>query len=110
MAYDEGLAQRIREIMDETEQPYKEKQMFGGMSFMLGGNVACGVIGEELCVRVGADGNDAALALPNARPFNFTGKPMAGWIYVAPEGLGEERDLRAWVKRGVDFAKSLPPK
>ena len=110
MAYDEGLAKRIREIMDETEQPYTEKQMFGGMSFMLGGNVACGVIGEELCVRVGADGNDAALALPHARPFNFTGKPMAGWIYVAPEGLGKQRELKAWVKRGVEFAKSLPPK
>lgn len=110
MAYDEGLAQRIREIMDATELSCEEKKMFGGMSFMLGGNVACGVIADDMCVRVGPDGNEAALALPHARPFDFTGKPMAGWIYVSPQGLGEEGEVKAWVKRGVDFAKSLPPK
>ena len=87
MAFDEGLAERIREIMDAAEQAYEEKNMFGGMSFMLGGNVACGVIGDNICVRVGAEGNDEALAQPHARAFDFTGKPMAGWIYVSPDGL-----------------------
>jgi len=110
MAFDEGLAERIREIMEATDQPFEEKNMFGGMSFMLGGNVACGVIGEDMCVRVGKDGNEEALAQPFARPFDFTGKAMAGWIYVSPEGLGEKDVLTAWVKRGVDFAKSLPAK
>ena len=110
MVFDEGLALRIREIMNDTGQPYEEKNMFGGKSFMLGGNVACGVIGENMCVRVGPEGNEEALTQPFARPFDFTGKAMSGWIYVSPDGLAEKDELSAWVKRGVDFASSLPAK
>ncbi len=77
---------------------------------MVNGNMACGVIGEQICVRVGAEGNDEALAMPGARPFDFTGRPMKGWVYVAPEGFATKRALQGWVKRGVDFAASLPPK
>lgn len=109
MAYDEGLAYRIRELVD-GQPGLVEKKMFGGLSFMVQGNMACGVIKEDLVVRVGPESDEAALALPHARPFDFTGKPMAGWIMVAPEGYESDDDLKDWVQRGVDFARSLPPK
>jgi len=110
MAFDEGLAHRIREIMEQGSHNFDEKNMFGGMSFMIGGNVACGVIGDRMVVRVGSEGNAEALAQPFAKAFDFTGKPMSGWIYVAPEGLSEDDILNQWVNRGVNFASSLPPK
>jgi TfoX/Sxy family transcriptional regulator of competence genes len=84
--------------------------MFGGLCFMVGGNMSCGVIGNELVVRVGKDAHDAALARPRARVMDFTGRPMAGWIYVVAEGVESEPVLVEWVERGIEFAKSLPPK
>lgn len=109
MAFDEGLAQRIRELIEE--QPgFSEKRMFGGVGFMLRGNMACGVNKEDLIVRVGPDHYDEALAQPSARPFDFTGRPMKGWVTVAPDGYESDRDLESWVRQGVDFALSLPPK
>lgn len=109
MAYDEGLAQRVRETLGER-QDIEEKKMFGGLSFMLSGNLACGIIGEELIVRVGPDNDMDALAKPHARPFDFTGKPMKGWVTVAQEGLESDEALEGWVEQGVAFASSLPPK
>jgi TfoX/Sxy family transcriptional regulator of competence genes len=109
MAYDEGLAQRIRELLPGDES-LVEKKMFGGVGFMLQGNMACGVNKDDLIVRVGPDGYDEAVVRPNARPFDFTGKPMKGWIMVGPEGYESDEDLQVWVEQGIVFALSLPPK
>ncbi len=109
MAYDEGLAQRIRELLP-VEESLVEKKMFGGVGFMLHGNMACGVNKDDLIVRVGLAGYDQALVRSNARPFDFTGKPMKGWIMVGPEGYESDEDLQVWVEQGIEFALSLPPK
>jgi TfoX/Sxy family transcriptional regulator of competence genes len=109
MAYDEGLATRVREVLGD--QPgVAEKKMFGGLAFLVGGNMACGVRGDDLMVRVAADQADAALEEPGARPFAMTGRPMKGWLLVAADGHAEDDDLRRWVGRGVAYAGSLPPK
>lgn len=109
MAYDEGLAHRLRAIL--ADRPgITEKKMFGGLSFLLNGNLACGVIGEELIIRVGQDGHADAMAEPHVRVFDFSGKPMAGWVVVTPPGFEEDADLQAWVERGVGFAGTLPTK
>ena len=84
--------------------------MFGGISFMLGGNMCCGVMGNDLVVRVGPERHEEALAKPHARPMDFTGRPLRGLVYVGPVAHQADDTLREWVKRGVDFAESLPPK
>ncbi len=109
MAYDEGAAQRLREALGD-EHGVVEKKMFGGIAFMLHGNMCCGVVGEELMVRVGPDAHDAALAEPHARPMDFTGRPMRGMVYVGVPGFESDEDLEAWVARGTSFALSLPKK
>jgi hypothetical protein len=110
MAYDEHLAHRIRELLGD-EDGLTEKAMFGGLAFMLHGNLAVGISnGGELMVRVGPDATDAALARPHTRVLDMTGRPMKGWILVAPEGVATKRQLASWVKRGVEFARALPPK
>ena len=109
MAYDEGLAERVREVL--ADRPgIVEKKMFGGLSFMLQGNMSCGVLDEDLLVRVGPEAHEAALALPHARPMEFTGRSMKGMVFVGPEGLESDEELSDWVGRGVDFALSLPAK
>jgi TfoX/Sxy family transcriptional regulator of competence genes len=109
MAYDEGLAERIREVLGELPG-LVEKKMFGGVGFMLRGNMACGVNGSDLIVRVGPEGYEAALGRPYAGVFDMTGRPMTGWVTVAPEGYEDDAALTGWVKQGVDYALSLPPK
>ncbi|HKJ24126.1 MAG TPA: TfoX/Sxy family protein [Myxococcota bacterium] len=109
MAYDEGLAQRIREALEERED-VSEKKMFGGLAFLLGGNMSVGIVGDELMVRVGPDAWASALAQPHAREMDFTGRAMKGFVYVAAEGVEDDGDLHGWVERGVAFAGSLPPK
>ena len=109
MAYDEGLAARVREVLG-AQPGLAEKQMFGGLAFLLHGNMACGVRGEDLIVRVAADAADAALGEPGVRPFDLTGRPMKGWLMVSPDGHAEDDDLRRWIDRGLDHAGSLPPK
>jgi TfoX/Sxy family transcriptional regulator of competence genes len=109
MAYDEGLAHRIRETL--VDQPgLAEKKMFGGIAFLINGNMACGVSGEEIMVRVGPERYDSAVGQPHTRPFDMTGRPMKGWVMVAPEGYEADEDLEEWVQQGVNFALSLPPK
>jgi hypothetical protein len=110
MAYDEGVAQRIREILGDDLPGLVEKKMFGGVGFIVQGNMACGVNQDELIVRVGPLRYEEALAHPHARPFDFTGKPMQGWIVVSPGGYESDRDFTRWVQHGVDFALSLPSK
>jgi TfoX/Sxy family transcriptional regulator of competence genes len=84
--------------------------MFGGIAFMLNGNMAVGVSGDELMVRVGKDAHDEAMTLPGARLFDMSARPMRGWILVAPEGIASDSDLDAWINRGVAWAETLPPK
>ena len=109
MAYDKGLAQRITETLDDQDNVV-EKKMFGGVGYMLRGNMACGVLGEDLIVRVGPEEGEAALAEPHTRVFDITGRAMRGWVMVGPEGHARQADLKAWLDRGLAFALSLPPK
>ncbi len=109
MAYEEDLAERIRQVVMGMPG-LTEKHMFGGLSFMLQGNMACGVIKDDLVVRVGPHQYPEAVKQPHARPFDFSGRAMKGWIYVAPEGYQSDADLEMWVRQGIDFARSLPPK
>ena len=107
MAYDEGLADRIRSNFRGRDD-VAEKKMFGGITFMVGGRMACGVIHDDLMVRVGPDGNDAALAEPHTRRMDFSGRPMRGMVYVEPAGVRSDSDLARWVQRAVDVATTEP--
>ncbi|MER7815814.1 TfoX/Sxy family protein [Streptomyces sp. NPDC096153] len=109
MAFDEGLAERIRARLG-ADPGITQKRMFGGLAFLHEGNMAVGVIGDELMVRVGPDATEAALARPGTRPFDFTGRPMRGWVVVAPSAVSEDEALADWVDQGHTFAASLPPK
>jgi hypothetical protein len=109
MAYDEGLAQLIRETLDE--QPgFVEKKMFGGVGFMLHGNMACGVHKDKLIVRVGTEQYEEVMRMPHTLPFDITGRVMKGWVMVEAAGYESDDDLKEWGQRGVDFALTLPPK
>ena len=111
MAYDQGLAQRVREMLDELELPgLAEKKMFGGVAFMLRGNLACGVLKDELIVRVGPERHKEAIQKPHTRLFDLTGKPMKGWVMVKPGGYESDKALGSWIQQGVQFALSLPAK
>jgi TfoX/Sxy family transcriptional regulator of competence genes len=109
MAYDEALASRVRETLGDNPE-ISERQMFGGIAFMLSGNMAVGVSKDDLMVRIDPDDQDEALAQPSVRVFDMTGRPMKGWILVAPEATEDDADLQRWVEAGLDFAGSLPPK
>ena len=109
MAYDEKLATRIRAHLDGRPD-IEERKMFGGLAFLAGGHMCCGIIGSELMVRVGPDGWEQAAARPHARPMDFTGRPMPGMVSVAPAGLRTARALGAWIERGLRFTATLPPK
>lgn len=109
MAYDEGLAQRIREALDE-HPGVTEKKMFGGLCFLVSGNMCLGVNQGEMMVRVGADAHAEALAEPHAREMDFTGRSLKGFVYVGAKGFESDEGLEAWVARGLDFAGSLPAK
>ena len=109
MAYDEELAARIRSHLAGRDD-VTERKMFGGIAFMVGGHMCCGVTGDDLMLRLGAEGADAALEDPHARPMDFTGRPMTGFVYVAPEGTTSERDLGSWIDRALELVTALPPK
>lgn len=109
MAYDEAVAERVRGSLGKSPEVV-EKRMFGGIAFMLRGNMCCGVIGDRLMLRVGPGGYDAALSRPHAKPMDFTGRPMKGMVYVEPAGFASGGDLDAWIARAKEFALSLPAK
>ncbi len=109
MAYSTELAERIRDVIGELPA-LVEKQMFGGIGFMVQGNMAVGVIGDELMVRIDKAATDAALEQPGAHVFDFTGRPMKGWVMVGDPGITADDDLDQWVQQGVDYALSLPAK
>jgi TfoX/Sxy family transcriptional regulator of competence genes len=109
MAYDEGVAQRLREAYPPHAQ-VAEKRMFGGIAFMVSGHMTCGVVGDTLMVRVGPAQYNQALKKPHARKMDFTGKPLNGFVYVAPPGFESDEDLASWMKLSLDFVSALPPK
>ena len=109
MAYDEELADRIREQL-ASRSGVTERKMFGGIAFMVAGNMACGVLGEDLIVRLGEEDGENALAEEGVRPFDFTGKPIKNIVYVSPDRTSDDDGLSEWVDAGADFAASLPPK
>jgi hypothetical protein len=110
VAYDEDLANRIRELVAD-EPGVIEKKMFGGLAFMIGGNMAVSASGRGgLLLHVDPEETDALLARPHAEAFEMRGRSMSGWLRVEPEGVKTKRQLERWVARGVAYAKSLPPK
>jgi len=109
MPYDESLGLRIQKLL-AGRPGLEQKKMFGGVGFLLNGNMACGVHKDFLIVRVGADNYQAALLQPHAGVFEMTGRPMTGWIKVTPPGFDTEASLSTWVELGWECALSLPPK
>ena len=109
MAYDEGLAERLREVF-HARRDVTEKKMFGGIAFMVGGHMTVGIVGDLLMARVGPEQYERALALPHVREMDFTGRPMKGYVYVAPEGLDSQAELEAWVERCTTHVRTLPRK
>jgi TfoX/Sxy family transcriptional regulator of competence genes len=109
MAYDEGLAERIRGVLDE--QPgVTEKRMFGGVAFLVRGHMSVGIVQDKLMVRVGPESYDRVLCERHARRMDFTGRPMKGFVYIVPSGYESDSDLQRWVDLGTSYVASLPAK
>lgn len=109
MAYDEAVAGRVRRAVGKIGR-ITEMKMFGGVAFLIRGNMCCGVIGDRLMVRVGAEEYEDALSQPHARKMDFTGRPMKGFVYVEPAGFSSDKDLDKWVARAGKYVLTLPPK
>jgi TfoX N-terminal domain len=109
VAYDEALAERVRELL-AIRSGVTERKMFGGVAWMLDGNMACGVAADELLVRVSPDERERALAEDHTRVFDLTGRPMRGFVCVTPAGVADDEGLASWVDLGADYAASLQPK
>ena len=107
MGYDEKTAERLRDVF-VVRNDVVEKKMFGGLCFMVSGSMCCGLTGAALMVRVGRDRYEEALAQPFARPMDFTGRPLAGMVYVGPEGYRTDAAFKIWVQRGIEFVTALP--
>jgi len=109
MAYDKTLADRIRALLP-IEGDFSERTMFGGVGFLLNGNMCVGVWKEELILRLSPEQSDEALLDPTVRPFDITGRPMTGWVLVGPDGTESDEALRAWIDRSVEYVSLLPAK
>ncbi|NMG27939.1 TfoX/Sxy family protein [Aromatoleum evansii] len=109
MAFDEGLAERLRDELREHHD-IAEKRMFGGLAFMLRGHMCVGILRDTLVVRVGAERYEDALRTAHARPMDFTGRPLTGFVMVEPPGFESDADLSRWVHRALRFNALLPPK
>jgi hypothetical protein len=109
MAYDNDLAARVRKLLGRRKN-LSEKKMFGGVGFVLDGNVCCGVWKEFLILRLGDDAARTVLTEEHTRPFDITGRPMRGWAMVEPEGWRGDARLRRWIDWATEFTKSLPAK
>ena len=109
MAYNEQLAQRIRQRLGKRSG-LAEKKMFGGIGFLLQGNMCCGVHGEDMIVRLDPEHTDQALSAPHTRQFDLTGRPMKGWILVEPKGLATDASLGKWIGIATKYAGTLPAK
>ena len=109
MAHNKAFAARVRKKL-KRRKGFGERKMFGGVAFSIGGNMCCGVINDDLMVRLGEPGATAALGEPHTRPMDFTGSPLKTMLYVGPAGTKTDADLKAWLDRAVTFARTLPPK
>ena len=109
MAFDESLAARIREAL-ARKRGVEEKKMFGGVGFLLHGNMLVGVWKDSLIARLGPDNHEDALLEPHVREFDITGRAMKGWVLVGPEGVQDDEQLSAWIQRAVKFVGALPAK
>lgn len=113
MPYDEFLAERVRRVLT-ARTDVTEKKMFGGVAFLLSGKMFCGIVKDELMVRVGPEHFEKALDEPHVRPMDFTGRPMNGYVYVEPEGCLTEKEVKVWAELGASFVATLkdtvPPK
>jgi hypothetical protein len=109
MAFDEGLAERVREQLQELTA-FDEKRMFGGLCFLVNGNMACGLVGDTLMARVDKQQWPDLLQQDHVREMDFTGRSLKGFLYVDPAGIAEDGDLAFWLEKTVKFAGSLPPK
>jgi len=109
VAFDDKLAKRIRKQLDKRPG-VTEKRMFGGIAFLLNGNMCCGVHGQELIVRIAPEQTDQALSQPHTRVFDLSGRPMKGWILVQPKGLTTEGALAKWIRTGMKYVALLPAK
>jgi len=109
MPFDENLAERLRPFF-RGNYTLTERKMFSGLAFIVNGHMCCGIVGRDLVVRTGSDAFNQAIQLPHARPMDFTGRPMKGFVYVAPAGYRSDNDLKSWAQRGLNFVLSQPPK
>lgn len=109
MPFDERLAERVRRALSGWKA-VEERRMFGGVAFLLRGNMCCGVTKDLLVLRLGARGAELALRRPHTRVMDFTGRPMKGMVYVEPEGVRTEAELQAWLERAMEFGQTLPGK
>lgn len=108
MAYNESVADRIRTFF-EGNAAVSERKMFGGLAFLINGNMSVGVLDDTLVLRLGEEGATEALQEPHTKLMDFTGKPMKSMIYVEPAGFASDTDLQAWMQQAIDFALTLPP-
>ena len=109
MAYNEETLARIRDQMAAVPA-LKEKKMFGGVAFLVHGNMSVGINGDDLMVRASPDDFDDLIARPGARPMDFTGRPMKGWITVEPLGFADDQALAGWIDASLEYVLTLPPK
>ena len=109
MSYDPEAAERVRRLLADRDDVV-EKRMVGGLSFLVNGNMCCGITGTALMVRIGAEGRDQALREPHVRPMQFAGRGLSGFICVEPAGFAADDALTRWVRRGLDFVSGLPAK
>jgi TfoX/Sxy family transcriptional regulator of competence genes len=110
MAFSEALARRIRDALVRRRKNVEEKKMFGGICYLLNGNMLVGVWKDSLIARLGADEGEAALREPHVREFDFTGKPMRNWVLVEPEGVEDDDRLKMWIERAAKYVRTLPKK
>jgi len=107
VAYDEKLATRVRRALRRHGAP-AEREMFGGVTFLLRGHMCCGIVGDDLVLRVGPDRYEQALARPHARTMDFTGRSLKGMVYVGPPGVADDAELRRWIGEAAAFIRALP--
>ena len=109
MAYDEVLAERVRDVLGDIEG-LTTRKMFGGMAYMINGNMACGVVDDTVMLRLGNEGAEEALKADHVTPMDFTGRPMRSMVYLHEEGYADDTALEEWVAKAVQFAEGLPRK
>jgi TfoX/Sxy family transcriptional regulator of competence genes len=109
MAFDEALAERIRQVLARRRN-VEEKKMFGGVGFLLHGNMLVGVWKDSLIARLGPDEGEEALREPHVKEFDVTGRAMKGWVLVQPQGVADDEQLSGWIQRAAKFVETLPAK